>query len=172
MNGMYYRGEIYYITPEGNEFGCEIRSGRPGIVVSNDMNNKHSSTVEIVYLTTKEKKPMPTHVYIDSSQKPSTAICEQVATVDKLRLGDYFGKLTDSEMEAVDYGLIASLGLDNYAGGRQPIGTGAGAEAAPAANIVTPPKDFPSVPEPEYIKACTQRDTYKELCMELIGRKA
>lgn len=29
MNGMVYRGEIYYVLPEGNEVGCEQRSGRP-----------------------------------------------------------------------------------------------------------------------------------------------
>ena len=27
MNGMVYRGEIYYVLPEGNEVGCEQRSG-------------------------------------------------------------------------------------------------------------------------------------------------
>lgn len=40
MNGMVYRGEIYYVLPEGNEVGCEQRSGRPGIVISNNLNNK------------------------------------------------------------------------------------------------------------------------------------
>ena len=48
MNGMVYRGEIYYVLPEGNEVGCEQRSGRPGIVVSNNLNNKHAATVEVV----------------------------------------------------------------------------------------------------------------------------
>lgn len=80
MNGMVYRGEIYYVLPEGNEVGCEQRSGRPGIVVSNNLNNKNAATVEVVYLTTKEKKPLITHVFVDSAQRPSTAICEQITT--------------------------------------------------------------------------------------------
>ena len=111
MNGMVYRGEIYYVLPEGNEVGCEQRSGRPGIVVSNNLNNKHAATVEVVYLTTKEKKPLVTHVFIGSSQLPSTAICEQITTVDKTRLNDYCGKLTQGEMEAVEIAIMASLGL-------------------------------------------------------------
>lgn len=45
------RGEIYYITfvPV---VGSEQRGGRPGIVVSNNANNAHSNTIEVVYLTT------------------------------------------------------------------------------------------------------------------------
>lgn len=121
MNGMVYRGEIYYVLPEGNEVGCEQRSGRPGIVVSNNLNNKHAATVEVVYLTTKEKKPLVTHVFIGSSQLPSTAICEQITTVDKTRLNDYCGKLTQGEMEAVEVAIMASLGLDNYLSKPQPV---------------------------------------------------
>ncbi len=132
MNGMVYRGEIYYVLPEGNEVGCEQRSGRPGIVVSNNLNNKNAATVEVVYLTTKEKKPLITHVFIDSAQRPSTAICEQITTVDKTRLNDYYGKLTQGEMEAVEVAIMASLGLDNYLSKPQPAPVVA-ATPAPAA---------------------------------------
>lgn len=45
MNGMFYRGEIYFVLPEGNEVGSEQRSNRPGIIVSSDTNNKFSTTV-------------------------------------------------------------------------------------------------------------------------------
>ena len=97
MNGMFYRGEIYYVLPEGCEIGSEQHSGRPGIIVSNDQNNKYSSTLEVVYLTTKEKKPLPTHIHIETARLPSTAICEQVFTVDKLRMNDYLSLIHISE---------------------------------------------------------------------------
>ena len=45
------RGEIYYIT-FAPVVGSEQHGGRPGIVVSNNMNNAHSNTIEVVYLTT------------------------------------------------------------------------------------------------------------------------
>lgn len=114
MNGMFYRGEIYYVLPEGCEIGSEQHSGRPGIIVSNDQNNKYSSTLEVVYLTTKEKKPLPTHIHIETARLPSTAICEQVFTVDKLRMNDYVGKLTKNEMSEIETGMLISLGLDSY----------------------------------------------------------
>ena len=103
MNGMFYRGEVYYVYPTGNEIGSEQHAGRPAIIVSNSQNNKNSSTLEIVYLTTREKRPMQTHVHINAAGKlqESTALCEQIFTVDKLRLNDYIGQLCDKEIEDV-----------------------------------------------------------------------
>ena len=116
MNGMFYRGEVYYVYPTGNEIGSEQHAGRPAIIVSNSQNNKNSSTLEIVYLTTREKRPMQTHVHINAAGKlqESTALCEQIFTVDKLRLNDYIGRLCDKEMQDIEFGLMVSLGLDNY----------------------------------------------------------
>ena len=113
MNGMVYRGEIYYVLPEGNEVGCEQRSGRPGIVVSNNLNNKNAATVEVVYLTTKPKKALPTHVSIEAARFRSIALCEQVHTVAKTRVGDYIDKLSKYEVEDVNPAIVISLGLEN-----------------------------------------------------------
>ena len=74
------RGDIFYIS-RYETTGSEQEGGRPAIIVSNDICNKYSSTVSVVYLTTREKKEMPTHVTINSSKKVSTALCEQVQTV-------------------------------------------------------------------------------------------
>ena len=51
------RGEIYYIgvDEDNDSIGSEqCNHDRPGIIVSNDVGNKHSGVVEIVYLTTPE----------------------------------------------------------------------------------------------------------------------
>lgn len=53
------RGDIFYIKKRNDTVGHEQWSGRPGIVVSNDMLNRAEKTVEIVYLTTKPKKQSP-----------------------------------------------------------------------------------------------------------------
>lgn len=80
-----YRGDIYYIMPFYTVTGSEQRAGRPGVVVSNDINNRHSPNVEIVFLTSQEKKPLPTHVPV-MCRVPSTALCENIQTVSKERL--------------------------------------------------------------------------------------
>lgn len=155
MNGSFYRGEIYYVYPSVCGTGSEIRSGRPGIIVSNDTSNRCSPYVEIAYLTTREKKPLPTHAHVESSGASATALCEQVSTVDKSRLGNYMGSLTKLEMRDVNDAILVSLGLDGL--------------------THTQKCDFGKYDktdrESEYIAACAQRDAYKELCMKLIDRK-
>lgn len=112
MNRTFHRGDIYHILPEEYETGSEQHSGRPAIIVSNEANNKFAPTLEIVYLTTKEKKNLPTHVSIEAARFRSTALCEQICTVDKTRVGDYIDKLSKYEVEDIDAAIIISLGLE------------------------------------------------------------
>lgn len=81
------RGEIYYIESTYRETGSEQRGGRPAVIVSNDKNNENSEVVEVVYMTTKPKNDLPTHVFIRSALSPSTVLCEQVNSVSVKRIG-------------------------------------------------------------------------------------
>lgn len=106
------RGDIFYIAPY-YAVGSEQHSGRPAIIVSNDMNNRFSDTFEVVYLTTREKNVMPTHVKILSAARESTALCEQIDTVAKERLGDFYGSISDDEMAEINAALAESISLPN-----------------------------------------------------------
>lgn len=106
------RGDIFYVESMFNETGCEQKAGRPAIVVSNQKNNEHSDTVEVVYLTTKEKTELPTHVTIRSAPRQSTALCEQISSVAVQRLSTQSGECTKAEMEQIDAALAISLGLE------------------------------------------------------------
>ena len=105
------RGEIYYIEIP-TSVGTEIRKARPGIIVSDDKLNERSGLLEVVYMTTQPREEQPTHVRIHSADRPSTALCEQVNTVSKARVGDYCGTCTDEEMAAIDRALLVSLGIE------------------------------------------------------------
>ena len=72
--------------------------------------NEHADVVEVVYLTTKEKRLMPTHAEV-LCKIPSTALCETIYTVNKDRLGDFVRTCTDKEMEGVNAGILCSLGI-------------------------------------------------------------
>lgn len=140
------RGEIYYILKNNiEECGSEQASGRPAIIVSNDKNNEHSEVVEIVYLTTQPKTNLPTHIDIRSAKKNSIALCEQINSISKLRIGEYIGECTDFEMQMIDIALSISLGLDN--------------------NTVKQslPEPLPPVvkPSPELDRVISERDMYK-----------
>lgn len=105
------RGEIYFIKSTNQEEDSEQRADRPAVIVSNDVGNEHSDIVEVVYLTTKPKADIPTHVITRGATYPSTILCEQIFTVSKRRIGEKLGEITDSEREAVDRALAISLGL-------------------------------------------------------------
>lgn len=105
------RGDIWYVSKD-NYTGCEQAAGRPAIIVSNEKNNACSETVEVVYLTTQPKKDLPTHVLIRSSERESTALCEQITTVSVDRLLGYKGHLTPAEMTNVEVAMLISLELE------------------------------------------------------------
>jgi len=105
------RGDIYYIESGYATVGSEQRPGRPAIVVSNDRNNEHSSTLEVVYLTTQPKHDLPTHVTIRSTSRESTALCEQITSVAFERFGDYHGRVTEQELRRIETAMMISLGL-------------------------------------------------------------
>lgn len=104
------RGEIYYIEPSYYT-GSEQRGDRPAVIVSNQKNNKYSSTVEVVYLTTKPKADLPTHVTVRGTGRESTALCEQISTVAVERLGSFCGICTQQELTAIETALLISLDI-------------------------------------------------------------
>ena len=114
MGNRVRRGEIYWIDPTidaTEDTGCIQKAGRPGIIVSNDENNKYSSTVEVVFLTTQPKTDLPTHCTINSARDPSTALCEQIQTVNYDQIQKYAGTCTSKEMASVDRCIAISIGL-------------------------------------------------------------
>lgn len=129
-----HRGDVFYVN-QSETIGSEQRSGRPAIIVSNPACNEHSPVVEVVYLTCQYKKPMPTHVRIESIGRRSTALCEQITSVDVSRLGDYKGHLTDEEMEMVDRALMCSLNIQPFAQSAPSTSSGVNADDAALALI-------------------------------------
>lgn len=111
-----HRGDIFFIknSTRKDVVGCEQMANRPGIIVSNNRNNQHSGAIEVVYLTTKPKVHLPTHVLIRSAKRPSIALCEQIHTVSTERLESFVGQLSEEEMRAVNMALLVSLQLNLF----------------------------------------------------------
>jgi hypothetical protein len=66
--------------------------------------------VSVVYLTTQEKNQQPTHVKVVCKQE-STALCEQIYTVSKERIGDFIRTASDEEMKQIDLALAVALDI-------------------------------------------------------------
>lgn len=109
-NTDYLRGDIWFVTGAKSVVGSEPAGSRPAVIVSNNKGNKFSPNVEVVFLTTKDKKPLPTHVPV-LCKVPSTAMCENVQTVSKERLEDFIRSCSDTEMKAIDTALLCSFGI-------------------------------------------------------------
>lgn len=105
------KGDIYFIHNIDSNMGSEQRFNRPGIVVSNDKCNASSSVIEIVLLTSRRKKHLPTHVKV-MANCPSTALCEQIQSISIERLGEKIGHVSDYEQKEINKALMVSLGLD------------------------------------------------------------
>lgn len=109
---MICRGDIFYINNSRGQVGSETKKDRPGIIISNDMNNCYNREVTVVFLTSKPKKKTPTHVTINSVRQKSTALCEAPTSIDKMRLENYLGRATEKEMAGISKALKVALGLE------------------------------------------------------------
>ena len=109
------RGEIYYIK-KGNttSTGSETWSNRHAVIVSANHFNKHSNVVQVVYITTRSKEDIPTHVDVSTRFVKRTILCEQITPVDKSRIVEYKGKLSEKHMRQVDAALAWNLNLFRY----------------------------------------------------------
>ena len=110
------RGDIYYaeLNPV---IGSEQGGTRPVLIISNDIGNRHSPTVIVDAITSRvhTKAKLPTHTAIrdfEGLNKDSIILLEQIRTIDKKRLQEYIGMLSESEMARVDKALAISVSLN------------------------------------------------------------
>lgn len=114
---MLKRGSVYLVNL-GDKDGSIQWGKRPAIIVSNDLNNKFSSLISIVPITSsKFKKHLPTHVAITTAnsgiEKDSIALCEQTMVIPK----EYILKeeplfiLNDNLIKEIEIGMMIQLGL-------------------------------------------------------------
>ncbi len=115
MTTIVRRGDIFYadLSPV---VGSEQGGIRPVIIIQNDIGNRYSPTVIVAAITSQiNKAKLPTHVEISSEEyglnKDSVVLLEQVRTLDKRRLKEKIGRMTDEDMEKVDIALRISLDL-------------------------------------------------------------
>ncbi|MCX6748303.1 MAG: type II toxin-antitoxin system PemK/MazF family toxin [Candidatus Pacearchaeota archaeon] len=97
--------------------GSEQGSIRPVLIIQNDEGNKFSPTTIIAPITSKEfTKEFPTNVAISEQESKlnndSTALLNQIRTIDKSRIIKKIGSLDNFIMNKVDKSLKVSLSLD------------------------------------------------------------
>ncbi len=107
------RGDVFYadLNPV---VGSEQGGIRPVLILQNNIGNRYSPTVIVAAITGRPKKLLPTHVFIGcvgGLYKGSFVLLEQIRTLDRRRLGDYAGRISEQKMAEINEALSISVGL-------------------------------------------------------------
>ena len=114
MDSNVKRGDIFYadLSPV---VGSEQGGTRPVLIVQNDTGNRHSPTVIAAITSQTGKARLPTHINIAGGSvglsRDSVILLEQIRTIDKRRLREHMGRLSQEQMHKVDNAIAVSFGL-------------------------------------------------------------
>ena len=95
------RGDIYWVNLDPT-VGTEIKKIRPGIIISNDAQNKVGQRYIVAPVTSIVKTIYPFEVKINVNGKPSKTMLDQIRTVDHQRLGEKIGKVSIEELLQIE----------------------------------------------------------------------
>lgn len=110
------RGEIYLVALDPT-VGHEIKKIRPALVIQNDITNEFLRTTIVAPITSTVRIPLsPTHVLIEKGapsglDTTSVALCEQIRTIDQLRLVKTIGHIDPNLVPEVDEAIAITLGI-------------------------------------------------------------
>jgi len=116
------RGSVVWVSLDPAR-GAEVPKTRPCVVVSRDIANEISRTATVVPLSSVKGKASERLVQpiLPAKEtglpKDSRALCDQVRTVDKERIGRTVRVLDSRIIPKIDRGLILHLQLEGYLGG-------------------------------------------------------
>ena len=108
------RGDVFWANLDPT-IGVEIKKTRPVVVVSNDVINRHSRLVVVVPLTTNITHLSPSHVLIPQGEgglsQDSKVLTEQIRAMDKRRLTNKIGTLSDRFMRLIEQAIRNTLDM-------------------------------------------------------------
>lgn len=106
------RGEIYRINLEPTVGSEQQGRARPCIILTLSTYNTQLRTVGVVPLTSSPRALLPLIVPMPSAGKTeSMALCQQIRTIDKSRIGALMGKLSDADLNMLEKQIRLVYGL-------------------------------------------------------------
>ena len=109
-NHTYVRGEVYRVDLNPTK-GSKINKIRPCVIVGATPINQARSTVVVIPLSSSPTPRPPLVIPISSLGVNSVAVCDQIRAIDKTRIQNKLGALTQCELDLLDESLRQALGL-------------------------------------------------------------
>ena len=108
------RGDIWTVD-FGPVVGSEQGKARPALIIQNDIGNHFSPVLIVAALTSGEVARYDVQVEIKAPEgglrNNSLVLLNQIRTIDKRRVGRFWGRLPPETMLRVDDAIKISLGL-------------------------------------------------------------
>ena len=104
------RGDVYWVNLNPT-LGSEINKLRPCVLVGATPINKARHTIVVVPLSTAAKSRPPLTISVSCLNKQVTAVCDQIRAIDKKRIKNQAGTLSEKDMNSLDDGLRQVLCL-------------------------------------------------------------
>jgi mRNA interferase MazF len=104
------RGEVWWVRFDPS-VGGEIQKTRPAIIFRSDRSNRNLNRVQVVPLTSKVERLYPSEAFVTLEGKKAKALADQLTTVSKVRVVNMIGKLSDSDLLAVESAVKTQLAL-------------------------------------------------------------
>jgi mRNA interferase MazF len=108
------RGEIWTVDLEP-VVGSEQGKARPALIIQNDIGNLYSPVLIVAAITSGENARYDVQVEIKAPEgglhHDSLVLLNQIRTIDKRRVGRYWGRLSTQTMQRIDDAIKISLGL-------------------------------------------------------------
>lgn len=105
------RGKVYRVDLEPVKGSEQQGRARPCVIMSLTPLNQRLRQVGVVPLSSSAKALPPLVVPVPSQGQDSVALCHQLRTIDKSRMGKAMGELLPDELARIEDGLRALYGL-------------------------------------------------------------
>jgi mRNA interferase MazF len=110
----FWRGEIWTVDLEP-VVGSEQGEARPALIIQNDIGNLYSPVLIVAALSSGEEARYDVQIGVKAPEgglhHDSIVLLNQIRTIDKRRVGRYWGRLSAQTMRKVDDAIKISLGL-------------------------------------------------------------
>jgi mRNA interferase MazF len=96
------RGSIFRVNLDPTQGSEQQGAARPCVILSITPLNAKLRQVGVVPLSTSARALPPVVVAVPSAGDSSVALCHQLRTIDKTRIGKHMGELSNADLAAIE----------------------------------------------------------------------